>query len=58
MVTTLMEYIADRMGLVFMKINGPSIGHEVQSLDPATADNAACRQELEKPTSPLRWETM
>lgn len=46
--TTLMEYIADRMGLVFMKINGPSIGHEVQSLDPASADNAACRQELEK----------
>ncbi|MFD1730160.1 AAA family ATPase [Deinococcus malanensis] len=33
--TTLMEYVASRLGLVFMKINGPSLGHEVRSLDPA-----------------------
>ena len=46
--TTLMEYIADRIGLVFMKINGPALGHKVVSLDPSTADNAACKQELEK----------
>ena len=46
--TTLMEYIANRMGLIFMKINCPSLGHNVQSLDPAQAPNATARQELEK----------
>ncbi|WP_294217924.1 DNA repair ATPase [uncultured Chryseobacterium sp.] len=46
--TTLMEYMADRMGLVFMKINGPSIGHDIVSTDPAEAKNAGARQELEK----------
>ena len=29
--TTLMEYLANRMGLIFMKINGPALGHEVTS---------------------------
>ena len=46
--TTLMEYIADRLGLVFMKINGPAIGHEVTAVDPMAATNAATKQELEK----------
>ncbi|MCP4486540.1 MAG: AAA family ATPase [Gammaproteobacteria bacterium] len=46
--TTLMEYIADRLGLIFMKINCPVIGHSVTSVDPAQADNSASRQELEK----------
>ncbi|MBT0549935.1 DNA repair ATPase [Riemerella anatipestifer] len=46
--TTLMEYVADRMGLVFMKINGPAIGHEITSTDPSEAKNAGARQELEK----------
>ena len=46
--TTLMEYMADRMGLVFMKINGPALGHEVRSVDPAQAPDATSRQELEK----------
>ena len=46
--TTLMEYLANRLGLVFMKINGPSLGHEVTSLDPADAPNATARQEIEK----------
>ncbi len=46
--TTLMEYIADRLGLVFMKINCPSLGHQVYSLDPANAPNATAKQELEK----------
>ncbi|UZO81239.1 DNA repair ATPase [Aquimarina sp. ERC-38] len=46
--TTLMEYMANRLGLVFMKINGPSIGHEVTSVDPASATNAAAREELKK----------
>ncbi|MBN2711295.1 MAG: DNA repair ATPase, partial [Planctomycetes bacterium] len=46
--TTLMEYIANRMGIIFMKINGPAIGHQVTSLDPSEAPNAAAREELEK----------
>lgn len=46
--TTLMEYIANRLGLIFMKINGPAIGHHVTSLDPAEAPNAAAREEVEK----------
>jgi len=46
--TTLMEYIANRLGIVFMKINGPAIGHGVTSLDPAEAPNAAAREEIER----------
>ncbi|NQX84973.1 MAG: DNA repair ATPase [Flavobacteriaceae bacterium] len=46
--TTLMEYLANRLGLIFMKINGPAIGHEVTSVDPSTATNAAAREELKK----------
>lgn len=46
--TTLMEYISSRLGLTFMKINGPAIGHRVTSLDPAEAPNATSREELQK----------
>ncbi len=46
--TTLMEYIADRLGLVFMKINGPSIGNQITSTDPNEAKNAGAKLELEK----------
>ncbi len=46
--TTLMEYVASRLGLIFMKINCPSLGHEVDSLDPEQAPNATAKQELEK----------
>ena len=46
--TTLMEYIGNRLGLTFMKINGPALGHEVTSLDPADAPNAAAREEIQK----------
>ncbi|MFI4860420.1 MAG: DNA repair ATPase [Phycisphaerales bacterium JB063] len=46
--TTLMEYIANRLGIVFMKINGPAIGHGVTSLDPEEAPNASAREEVEK----------
>lgn len=46
--TTLMEYVANRLGITFMKINGPAIGHHVTSLDPAEAPNASARQEVEK----------
>lgn len=44
--TTLMEYIANRLGLIFVKINGPALGHGVTSLDPAEAPNAAAREEI------------
>ncbi len=46
--TTLMEYVANRLGLIFMKINGPAIGHQVTSLDPQEAPNAAAREEMKK----------
>ncbi len=46
--TTLMEYVASRMGMTFMKINCPSLSHDVDSLDPATAPNATAAQELRK----------
>ncbi|MFC6593066.1 hypothetical protein ACFP81_14325 [Deinococcus lacus] len=48
-----MEYVAHQLGLVFMKINGPSLGHAVRSLDPAQAPDATSRQELEKLTLAL-----
>ncbi|MFC7618164.1 DNA repair ATPase [Actinokineospora soli] len=46
--TTLMEYVANRLGLVFVKVNGPALGHAVTSVDPAEAPNATARQEVEK----------
>ena len=46
--TTLMEYVANRLGITFMKINGPALGHEVTSLDPAEAPNASAREEIQK----------
>lgn len=46
--TTLLEYVANRLGLIFMKINGPAIGHAVTSVDPAQAPNSGAREELLK----------
>lgn len=46
--TTLMEYVASRLGLIFMKINCPALGHDVVSVDPQQASNATAQQELEK----------
>ncbi|MEL6561551.1 MAG: ATP-binding protein, partial [Bacteroidota bacterium] len=46
--TTLMEYIANRLGIIFMKINGPALGHTITSLDPGEAPNATSKEELEK----------
>lgn len=46
--TTLMEYVADRLGMVFVRINCPALGHDVVSIDPAAAEHSAARQELEK----------
>ncbi|MGJ8672313.1 DNA repair ATPase [Rubritalea sp.] len=46
--TTLMEYVANRLGLTFMKINGPALGHNVVSLDPTEAPNATAAEEVKK----------
>ncbi|HWQ93491.1 MAG TPA: ATP-binding protein, partial [Clostridia bacterium] len=46
--TTLLEYVAHRLGLVFVKVNGPALGSRVLSLDPEEAPNAAAREEIEK----------
>ncbi|MEL7120928.1 MAG: DNA repair ATPase [Bacteroidota bacterium] len=46
--TTLMEYIANRLGLIFVKINGPAIGHNVVSLAPQDASSLAAKRELER----------
>lgn len=46
--TTLMEYVASRLGIIFVKINGPALGHAVTSLDPEEAPNAAAREEIQK----------
>jgi hypothetical protein len=46
--TTLMEYVASRLGIILVKINGPSLGHEVTSLDPDKANNTSARDELRK----------
>ena len=46
--TTLMEYVANRLGLVFIKVNGPALGEKVTSTDPAVAPNSAAREEIQK----------
>ncbi|MET3731786.1 DNA repair ATPase [Moheibacter stercoris] len=46
--TTLMEYLAKTMGLHFVKINGPTIGHSITSIDPVEAKTSGEREELKK----------
>ena len=46
--TTLMEYVADRLGLIFVKVNGPALGHQVTGLAPSDAPSLAAARELEK----------
>ncbi|MFE2011374.1 DNA repair ATPase [Streptomyces sp. NPDC059491] len=46
--TTLVEYVADRLGLLLVKVDGPALGQGTTSLDPAEAPDAAARRELEK----------
>ncbi|MEU1479160.1 DNA repair ATPase [Streptomyces sp. NPDC005760] len=46
--TTLVEYVADRLGLLLVKVSGPALGSAVTSLDPAEAPNATARQQVEK----------
>ncbi|HET9624223.1 MAG TPA: DNA repair ATPase, partial [Kofleriaceae bacterium] len=55
--TTLMEYVAARLGLAFVKVNGPALGHGVTSLDPADAPNATARQEVERISLALEMGT-
>jgi hypothetical protein len=52
--TTLMEYVANRLGLTFIKVNGPALGHGVTSLDPSEATSATARQEVDKINLALR----
>ncbi|MEU4133083.1 DNA repair ATPase [Streptomyces wuyuanensis] len=46
--TTLVEYVADRLGLLLVKVDGPALGHATTSLDPAEAPSATARREIEK----------
>ncbi|MFJ4342752.1 DNA repair ATPase [Streptomyces sp. NPDC088915] len=46
--TTLVEYVADRLGLLLVKVDGPALGRRTVSLDPAEAPDATARRELEK----------
>ncbi|MDQ3191868.1 MAG: DNA repair ATPase [Bacteroidota bacterium] len=46
--TTLVEYIANRLGLIYVKINGPALGNSVISLDPEQAPNINAAEELKK----------
>lgn len=46
--TTLMEYLAKTIGFHFVKINGPTIGHSITSIDPVEAKTSGEREELKK----------
>ncbi|MFI8910349.1 DNA repair ATPase [Streptomyces sp. NPDC053513] len=46
--TTLVEYVAERLGLLLVRVDGPALGRRTTSLDPAAAPDAAARRELEK----------
>ncbi|MER7753164.1 DNA repair ATPase [Kitasatospora sp. NPDC097643] len=46
--TTLVEYLAERLGLLLVSVSGPALGDRVTSLDPAEAPDATSRRELEK----------
>ncbi|MDP7592244.1 MAG: DNA repair ATPase, partial [Litorilituus sp.] len=46
--TTLIEYVASKLGMTFVKVNCPSIGHEQLSLDPSQANNSTAKSEVKK----------
>ncbi|WP_051944593.1 DNA repair ATPase [Streptacidiphilus rugosus] len=46
--TTLLEYVAERLGLLMVHVDGPALGHGTTSLDPSLAPDAAARREVEK----------
>jgi len=52
--TTLMSWVAARLGLLMVKVNGPALGLDTTSLDPGDAPNAAARAEVEKVNLALR----
>jgi hypothetical protein len=55
--TTLMEYVASKLGLVFVKVNGPSLGHAVVSLDPPRPPTPRRGRRWRRSTSRWRWAT-
>ncbi|MFC1439161.1 DNA repair ATPase [Streptacidiphilus sp. N1-10] len=46
--STLLEYVADRLGLLMVRVDGPALGAGTTSLDPDRAPDAAARREVEK----------
>ncbi|CAH7167242.1 conserved hypothetical protein [Vibrio chagasii] len=46
--TTLLEYIAASMGFIFVKVNGPAIGHDVTSIIPDESTSPEAAKELTK----------
>ncbi|NJP43421.1 DNA repair ATPase [Actinacidiphila epipremni] len=46
--TTLVEYVAARLGLALVTVSGPALGTGVTSLDPDRAPDATARREVEK----------
>ena len=46
--TSLVEYVAARLGLALVSVSGPALGTGATSLDPDRAPDAAARREVEK----------
>ena len=46
--TTLLEYVADRLGLLMVHVDGPALGAGTTSLDPDRAPDAAAAREVGK----------
>ena len=46
--TTLLEYVADRLGLLMVHVDGPALGTGTTSLDPGRAPDPAAAREVEK----------
>ena len=46
--STLLEYVADRLGLLMVRVDGPALGAGTTSLDSDRAPDAAARREVEK----------
>ncbi|WP_177226043.1 DNA repair ATPase [Actinacidiphila rubida] len=52
--TSLVAYVAARLGLALVQVSGPALGTGTTSLDPAAAPDAAARREVEKIDLALR----
>jgi hypothetical protein len=55
--TTLMEYVASRLGLVFVKVNGPALGHEVVARPGRGAQRHGAAGGREDQPRRSRWAT-